>query len=167
MELHTEIEIAATPETVWSILVDLDRYADWNPFIEQAFGDVEVGEYLTVRIRPDGGRASTFKPTVTAVEPNRRFEWLGRIGIPGMFEGRHRFELEPSGEGTRFVQAESFSGVLVPLLSRPLNGGTRRGFEAMNRAIKDRAEGLAGTNSGQRPGDSWAVGVAGSGGNGD
>jgi hypothetical protein len=40
----------------------------------------------------------------------------------------------------RFVQRERFSGLLVPLLAKSLDKGTRAAFEAMNRAIKQQAE---------------------------
>lgn len=48
------------------------------------------------RLQPAGGREATFKPSVTVVEPNTTFEWLGRFGLPGIFDGRHRFELTPT-----------------------------------------------------------------------
>jgi hypothetical protein len=41
----------------------------------------------------------------------------------------------------RFVHREEFTGVLVPLLWRSLDRGTRRGFEEMNRRLKELAEG--------------------------
>lgn len=139
-ELRTEIAIDAAPETVWAILTDLGAYGDWNPFITSARGMLAVGQRLVNRLEPPGGRALTFKPTVTRVEDERHFEWLGRLGLPGLFDGRHRFELVPVGVGTRLIHAERFTGVLVPLLKRRLDAPTRAGFEAMNVALKARAE---------------------------
>lgn len=140
MRLHTEIDIAAPPEVVWNVLTDLDSYADWNPFVTRAEGSVAVGARLLVHLAPPGGRPATFRPTVTVVEPDRTFEWLGRLGVPGIFDGRHRFDLHPLGSGTRLVQSERFAGVAVPLLARSLDRTTRLGFEAMNRSLKQRAE---------------------------
>lgn len=40
--LVTEIAIDATPERVWAALIDMPRYRDWNPFIVEAEGPVEV-----------------------------------------------------------------------------------------------------------------------------
>jgi hypothetical protein len=143
--LHTEVTIEAPPETVWEELVDLDRYADWNPFIVEATGRVEVGERLVNRMSPPGGRAMTFRPTVTEVEPGRTFEWLGRAGIPGIFDGRHRFELREEPDGaTTLLQTESFRGVLVRFMRTSLDTHTRAGFEEMNAALKARAEARAG-----------------------
>lgn len=142
--LTTEIEIDAPTEIVWEVLTDLARYPEWNPFITSAEGRVEVGQRLTNRLQPPGGRAMTFRPTVTEVDPGRVFEWLGHLGVPGLFDGRHRFELAARpGGGSRLVHAESFRGLLVRLMRHQLDTGTRAGFEAMNEAVRARAESLA------------------------
>ncbi len=143
-ELHTEVEVDAPAETVWNVLTDLDDYANWNPFITEASGDIVVSARLVNRLQPPGGKAMTFKPVVTAVEPARTFEWLGRLGVPGVFDGRHRFELDPTPSGgTRVVHTEHFRGVLVPFLRTSLDTRTLAGFEAMNTALKTRAEAVA------------------------
>lgn len=139
-ELRTEIDIDAPPDTVWSTLTDLSAYPDWNPFIVSAVGRVAVGERLTNRLQPPTGKAMTIKPAVTVVEPGSTFEWLGQLGFSGIFDGRHRFELHPISNGTRLVHSEHFSGVLVRVLRKSLGTNTKQGFEAMNAALKTRAE---------------------------
>ena len=126
---------------VWQILTDLPAYADWNPLVVESAGEVAVGQGLVNRLQAPGGRVMTFKPTVTEVATGRVFEWLGRLLLPGLFDGRHRFELHPTPSGgTRFVHSEGFCGVLVPLMKRSLDRDSLAGFEAMNAAIKARAE---------------------------
>lgn len=143
-QLHTEIEIEAPPAIVWDILTDLSSYSEWNPFIVESSGAVELGAKLVNRMQPPGGKAATFKPTVTAVESARHFEWLGRLGLPGLFDGRHRFELEPTPSGgTRLVHTEQFRGLLVRPLRTSLDTATLEGFIAMNEALKSRAEAAA------------------------
>lgn len=143
-ELHTEIDVDATPKEVWQVLTDLDRYAEWNPFIVSTSGKVVVGEKLINELRSPGGRVMTFKPTVTVVEPASVFEWLGHLGLRGIFDGRHRFELHllPGG-GTRLVHSEQLKGVLVRVLRKSLDTDTKHSFEEMNSALKARAEALA------------------------
>ncbi|MFF4894338.1 SRPBCC family protein [Micromonospora chersina] len=141
--LHTEIEIDAAPTAVWTILTDLASYPEWNPFITSSTGTVATGERLVNRLEPPGGKKLTFTSTVTEVDEGRAFEWLGRLGLPGVFDGRHRFVLVPHGEGTRLVQTESFTGMLVPLLRKSLDTATIAGFRAMNVALKARAEAVA------------------------
>lgn len=139
-ELRTEIEIDAPPATVWAILSDLSAYPDWNPFITSSDGTLAVGEQLVNRLEPPGGRPLTFKPTVTAFTPGRSLEWLGRLVLPGLFDGRHRLEVVPHGDRTRLLHTERFTGALVPLMRRSLDTRTLAGFEAMNTALKARAE---------------------------
>jgi hypothetical protein len=137
-EIRTEIEIDAPPEQVWTHLVDLPAYGAWNPFITAAEGTPEVGRSLKLRMHPPGGRAITIRPKVTEVATGAALEWLGHLGLPGIFDGRHRFELSATGTGTRFVQREWFRGLLVRPLRRMLDGPTRQGFEAMNAALHRR-----------------------------
>jgi hypothetical protein len=83
----------------------------------------------------------TFRPIILALQPEAELRWLGRLMLPGIFDGEHQFQLEPIGEArTRLIHRETFSGLLVPLLWRKLDTQTRQGFEAMNRALKQRAE---------------------------
>jgi hypothetical protein len=141
-ELHSEIEIAASPERVWDILTDFAAYPRWNPFIRSISGKLEVGERLEVRLEPPGGRGITLRPTVLSAEPNRQLRWLGHLLVPGLFDGEHTLATEPLDENrVRFVQHEVFKGVLVPLVARSL-ANTLRGFEEMNEALKEQAEAL-------------------------
>jgi uncharacterized protein YndB with AHSA1/START domain len=41
-EIRSEIEIQASPEKVWKILTDLDKYQEWNPFLHHAGGKTEL-----------------------------------------------------------------------------------------------------------------------------
>jgi hypothetical protein len=142
-------DIDAPVHAVWAELSAVSTYPDWNPFITTFEGELVVGGRVEVRIAPPGGRPMTFRPTITAVEEEHRLEWLGRLLVPGLFDGRHSFQLEDLGQGrTRLTQAEAFSGVLVALTGKTLER-TRAGFEAMNQAVQLRAE-AATTNSNDR-----------------
>jgi len=139
--LHTEIVIGAPANVVWEILADFAAFPTWNPFVRRIVGSLQTGARLEVELAPPGGRAITIRPTLREVQPGRTLRWLGQLGLPGLFDGEHSFVIEPAGEGhVRFIQSERFSGVLVPLLMPFVGDSTRRGFEAMNEALKARAE---------------------------
>lgn len=140
--IESEIEIAASPRRVWDVLTDFPAYADWNPFIRRIRGEQAAGARLDVSIQPDGGRAMSFKPRLLVLAPEKELRWKGQLLLPGLFDGEHYFKLtETPAGGARFAQGEVFSGLLVPLLSRgSMLAGTARGFAAMNRALKARAE---------------------------
>jgi hypothetical protein len=138
--LRTEVHIDASPERVWEVLADFAAYPSWNPFIRRIEGTLAEGERLVVRIEPPGGMGMTLRPTVLSATPIREFRWLGHLLVPGLFDGEHSFQLEKDGQGVRLVHAETFRGALVPLFRRSLDGSVRAGFEAMNAALKERAE---------------------------
>jgi hypothetical protein len=140
LELRTETQIDAPVDRVWNVLMDFAAYPTWNPFLRRIGGRPEVGSRLDVEIGASGTRPMRFRPTVMSVVPNREFRWLGHLAIRGLFDGEHIFELAPVGSGsTRFVQRERFRGLFLPFLARRLEKDVRRGFEEMNRALRERA----------------------------
>jgi hypothetical protein len=140
-KIQSDIDIDASPERVWSILIDFAAYPSWNPFIRSITGTVEAGRRLTVSIQPVGGRAMTFRPTVLVAQRNSELRWLGHLLFPGIFDGEHSFKMTASASGgVRLTQSETFSGVLVALAKASLDRGTKPGFIAMNEALKARAE---------------------------
>jgi hypothetical protein len=150
--LQTEIDIAATPDRVWSILTDFSAYPDWNPFIRSIRGVPEQGARLVVQMQPGGAKAMTFRPTVLIATRAHELCWLGHLLIPGLFDGEHRFTIKPIPDGkVRFRQSELFRGILVSMFRTRLDRDIKRDFEEMNRALKARAE--AGTSgSGNKKG---------------
>ena len=143
-ELRTEIDIDASAERVWAALTDFASFPKWNPFIREIRGTPAVGSRLEVTIGASGTKPMTFRPTVKNVVPNRELRWLGRVGLPRIFDGGHIFELAAIGpDRTRFVQRERFRGLIVPFLAKSLDRDARRGFEEMNEALRTRvASGL-------------------------
>ena len=137
--ISATVDIAATPRQVWAVLADLDAYPQWNPFIRSASGQVAEGATLTLRLVPAQGRAMTFRPKVLAAEPGLLLRWIGRLIMPGIFDGIHQFALEDMGGYTRLTQSETFRGVLVPFTGKIITQ-TEADFRALNQALKQRAE---------------------------
>jgi hypothetical protein len=138
--IETVVEIAAPASVVWRELSAVAAYASWNPFITRFEGEVRAGTQVEVRIEPPGGRPMTFQPTITDVQDGTRLEWLGKLVVPGVFDGRHSFHVEHiAPDRSRLTQVEEFSGALVPFMPKTLEK-TRQGFDAMNEALRLRAE---------------------------
>jgi hypothetical protein len=138
--IEDEVAIEAPIEAVWTVLTDFAAHADWNPFLAFERASTTVGERLRVRVSPPGTKARTVEPVLTACDPPTRYEWLGRVGMPGLLDARHRFGLGQLAPGrTRLRQEEVFSGVLAPLLPGVLRR-TEEGFRVMHAALKERVE---------------------------
>lgn len=141
LEIKTEITINATPDKVWEILTKFDEYPNWNPFIKSIKGQVEVGKKISVRIEPPEAKGMTLKPKVLTFLKNRELSQLGHLLFPGLFDGKHKFELIDNGNGTTtFLQSERLRGILVPFFKKQLNKNTKNGFIEMNKKLKELAE---------------------------
>lgn len=140
-ELKTDITIHASAEKVWDILMDFEKYPEWNPFVQSIEGIPSEGETIHVRMQLEGGTAMTFKPKVLKVQPKKEFRWLGHLYISGLFDGEHYFQIEEGNSGeVYFTHGERFKGMLTSLFLSKIGESTQAGFEAMNLALKQRAE---------------------------
>ena len=135
----TEISIDAAPADVWNVLADGARYPEWNPFIVRMDGELTPGATLQNTLQPEPGRQMVFRPLVLTVEPERELRWLGRLFIPRIFDGEHYFLLEERNGATHLTHGENFTGALLLFIDPE---SFRANFEAMNLALKERAEGL-------------------------
>lgn len=139
-EIYTDIIIRSSIERVWRILVNKRFYPSWNPFIKEVSGKFSEGESIEITLSPPGMSDKRFKPIIERYQPYERIEWLGRFGLPFIFDGRHSIELQDLGRGrVKLIHREKFSGVLVPFLFGVLRK-TKIGFRRMNLALKKRAE---------------------------
>jgi hypothetical protein len=138
--LASQIDVDASPSRVWEVLTDYGAYPEWNPFIVRAEGRIEVGSRLSLRMQPVGARGVSLRPTVLeAVEG--RLRWRGRLWMPGILDAEHDFRVEAlDGGRSRLTQNEKFTGLLAPVMARPLDRHTLPAFKAMNAALKLRAE---------------------------
>ena len=142
--IRSAIEIRAPLETVWGVLTDFAAYPDWNPHIRRVLGTVKQGARIALHTQPPGGRMIVMRPTVISWEPPNELRWRSTFLTGRLFTGEHGFRLEPTAtDRVRFVQDETFSGLLVPLYSRLRLPRTRRGFDDTNEALRDRAERMA------------------------
>ena len=140
-QLNNEVEINASAERVWHLLIDFAQFPQWNPFIQRVSGEPTAGARLDVTIQPSGTHATTIRPIVLKAEPNRELRWRGQWLTPGLLDDEHIFTIEPlDADRVRFTQREIFTGLLASFHTRSRNSDTRRGFREMGKALKLRAE---------------------------
>lgn len=104
-------------------------------------GELKAGARLKVRVHPWPWLAISFHALVRRAEPGHELRWQGVLLLSSLFRGEHSFVIEPLGEHhVRFVQRETYTGLLSPLLMAILKKRNRHVFEEMNRALRTRAE---------------------------
>lgn len=139
--LKTEIKINASAEKVWNTLMNHKDYPNWNPFIIQISGSAVVGENMSVLMKNGNKKPMAFTPVVLANKKNEEFRWKGKVFVNGIFDGEHYFILENLGVNkTRFIHGENFSGILSGVLLKMIGKDTKKGFAAMNLALKQQVE---------------------------
>lgn len=138
MEYRTSIEIDASPEAVWAVLADVERWPEWTnsmqriEFVEGA--DLKRG--ATVRIKQP--RLPVMVWEVIDMEPNRVFTWQAESG--GMTSvGDHRL-LARSAERTTAEFGIRQTGALAPIIGLFTAGMVRRYVQMEAGGLKRRSE---------------------------
>lgn len=138
-EIRSEVTIEATADEVWGVLADFGSYGEWNPGFVSIAGRAEAGATLEIVFAMKADRTMRMRPTVLVAEPGRELRWLGRLFVPRLFDGEHRFQIHDDGHGrVRFVQGERFRGLLVPFLRSMIEVDTLAMFERVNDALANR-----------------------------
>jgi hypothetical protein len=146
--------IEAPPEIVWSVMLDLDAYPAWNPFVVQIDGPAgrpaAVGDELVLHVRWASGRGVTTRERITRLETptagraTLEYDFGGPLAALALVRGRRLQEVEGGPEGpTRYRTSERLHGLLA--FAAPI-GRVQDGFERHAAALKARAEAVhAGT----------------------
>ncbi len=137
---NVTIKIKADAETIWSILTDGSKYAEWNEAVEKVEGDISLGQRIKVYAKVSPGRA--FPVTVVGFAPGKEMIWLG--GMPlGVFKGIRTFTLVDERNGiVEFGMHEVFSGIMSPLILRLMPDLTES-FAQFAAGLKRKAENTA------------------------
>lgn len=136
---HADILIDRPPADVWKIVSNGAAYSAWNPFITRVDGDFREGATIRI-VLGTGPDSMVFRPTVLLFRPQQSLCWRGSVWIRGVFDGTHCIHLAVVSGGTRLEQTESFSGLFAGRLTKDVIEDTEREFQAMNAAVKHRAE---------------------------
>jgi len=140
-EVHTFIDIEAPASLVWAILADFGKYRRWNPLIRDVFGRPTSGARIEVRLTSNLGDDFSVRSTISRLREHRELRWLERWLVPGMFSSERQFLIEPLEQGgVRFHHGEQARGMMVALLPQRRRLRVESGFDAMNSALKRRAE---------------------------
>jgi hypothetical protein len=136
-----QVDIDAPVERVWSILVDLDRYREWNPFTTAVESTLRVGQPAVLHVRMRPNKSLVQVETVSAFEPYARLNWKMQLGAPFLLAAERCQVLTPlPGGGTRYYTCDAFRGLLVPVVMGLYRADIQRGFDGIARALKRRAE---------------------------
>lgn len=141
---RTEFEVAASAEQVWAVLVDFDRYTDWNPSLPSISGDLREGSTVSLTLALPGRPDLNVKAKLQEVTPNRRLTWRGHLGADRLFTGYREFAIDPLTDNTvRVTHVEDLRGWLAPVFDALMGRSVERHHDTFNQSLKSRAEAVA------------------------
>ena len=139
--MKTGVTINAPPQTVWSILDNLEKYPEWNSLVPQLRGKTTVGSVVTGKLVQPNMPEIPLSPTLTRIVGARELRWITIVPGEQGFSAEHYFLLQPSeGGGTDLVHNENFDGPAVPHLWPAVEANGTPAYRQMNLELKARAE---------------------------
>lgn len=141
---RTTFQINAPSDVVWNVLANFERYPEWNPSLPSITGDLRVGSTLSMTLAMPGRPSPKVKAQLLEVLPQHRLTWHGNAGADGLFQGDREFLIDEADSGAvSFTHVENVRGALFPLFRVIMGSAIQRHHDALNTALKQRAEELS------------------------
>tara|TARA_B100000315_G_scaffold228889_1_gene238049 strand:+ start:509 stop:871 length:363 start_codon:yes stop_codon:yes gene_type:complete len=91
------------------VLIETEKYPDWNPVMTKVDGRHEVGKTLNFNVVVPGEKPLNIKAKVVKVDSQKLLQQKG--GIWGVLTFNHQYKFEKVGTSTKVIQKEDYSGV--------------------------------------------------------
>ena len=137
------LEIDAPAELVWSILVDMPRYGEWNPFCFECDSTLEMGAPVNMKLNSytEPGAVLPNVEYVCAFDPPRLLSWELPWTAEWPYPARRDQIIERLGpDRCAYHSTDAFLGENGIHVMRFAGGWVKRAFDDSARALKARAE---------------------------
>jgi uncharacterized protein YndB with AHSA1/START domain len=134
-----ELQIAADPQTVFSVIAAIDQWPSWNPDVKSVSveGPVQPGTVFRWKAGP-----SSLISTLQVVDPPREIAWTGTTM---RIKAVHVFRFQTRDGGTLARSEESWEGLLASLLRGYSRRTLDKGIRSVLAHLKTEAERRAAT----------------------
>ena len=143
---ETAVEIKADPAKVWEVFTDFEDYKNWNPFfldmgaLENTILQKGICFWETIMMPP--GVKGYFPMKVTDLELQNTLEiTMSMSALNPFILDSHRFTLEETSQGTKFIHRYDYSGAIFKAALRvpSILKKTEEIHNEMNEALKRKA----------------------------
>ena len=139
MIIETFIDIDAPLDRVWAVLVDFDRYSEWNPLTVRVQGEARVDEVVTLSVHL-AGQKMTRKHVISRAD-GEALCWTIRTRQPWLMRGERCQTLTDLGDGRcRYANREAVHGLVSGIVALGFGRSVRSALEATGRALKIHVE---------------------------
>ena len=139
------VDIAAPAEFVWSVLIDLARYPQWNPYTVKVESSLQLGEPVNLFL-PNPGRPGELLHVIEHLvdfEPHRLLAWEMHASADNPDAARREQLIERTGPvSCRYHTTDQFLGPTADQVMANHGPWVQQGFDAVAHALKIRAQTL-------------------------
>ncbi len=135
---HNEVEIAASPQKVWSLLIDCVAWPGWYKKcsdVSMLKGGPMLGAGSKFRFKT---LRTYFEPEVVTFDSCRMLVWSAKG--PAGTSGSHAWHIEPTAAGCRVVTEEAQTGLLLRLVGARVRRELVASHEEWVQSLKRLAE---------------------------
>lgn len=138
------VEIAAPASFVWDVMVDFERYRDWNPYTVEVTTTMQVGASIDLTLPAfdrSGGLFHT-REFIRIVDRPHHLQYDNRDQIPGVLGVRDQWITELGPDRCSYYTTDTLSGEHAELAIEMTGDWMQSGFDSVASALKARAEQL-------------------------
>jgi len=139
-----KIQIDAPPEYVWKVLVDFERYGEWNPFLTKVEGKAEIGAEIAlyVKLSPEKEAMRFSKEMIISLKENQHLSYDSHFLSSSLFNTVRWQTIRPCDDGNKSIyhSHQKISGVASWPITQLYGDRISEGFEASSLAFKKRVE---------------------------
>ncbi len=134
--VHTEIEIHASPQSVWQILTDVPKVKEWNPVLIPTEGILSEGNTIKYEFyQEENGKAAVIDAKVKQLVTNKLIKQRG--GIPLVLTFDHQYIIEVAANGCKVTIHEAYRGIMVPFWNA---NPVEEAYTRLLKALKNKVE---------------------------
>lgn len=134
-----ETTIAAPPQVVWDVLVDFERYDEWNAWLPELRGEAVVGERAVAKVWLNG-RLRRAAHRVVEVEAPLRLCWRDAGATTWFVWAMRCRTLEPIAGGTLLREELLLDGSFVAAAMRRYGADLQAGMAAEASSLREHVE---------------------------
>ena len=143
MKIATEVAVQASPDKIWSTLIDFAAYPEWNRFLKSVRGLASPDTAIEVEIQFYGKpKAERSACTVTGFIPPKYLSWTWKHGLGAWFLAfEHVFRVQQRESGkVIFFQELYCTGLGLRFRRRDMEHMIKLSLEKLNDDLKHRLE---------------------------
>jgi hypothetical protein len=143
---EVKVQVDAPPEYLWKVLIDFEKYPEWNPFITKIDGEAKIGSSITlhVKLNPNLESIRFSKEMIVSLKENQHLSYDSHFMSSSLFNAVRWQTIRPTDDGKQSIyhSHQKISGIASWPICRAFGDSICDGFQESSLALKKRVEKL-------------------------